>query len=73
MNDDIDEWGPDEWGEPTEPETLPRSALKRNAGRDCDPGVKQDAKRNDQESHEQLQAVIGESLELLYNQLYDGA
>ena len=49
----------DEWGESTE---------KRNAGRECDTGEKQAAKRN-----EQLERAIGEIVERVYNQLYDGA
>lgn len=48
-----------------------REDLKRNGCREYDPGMKQDAKRNHQANNEQLDRVIGESVERMYNQLSD--
>ena len=48
-----------------------REDLKRNGCREYDPGMKQDAKRNNQENNAQLDRIIGESVERMYNQLSD--
>ena len=48
-----------------------REDLKRNGCREYDPGMKQDAKRNHQENNAQLDRIIGESVERMYNQLSD--
>ena len=48
-----------------------REDLKRNGCREYDPGMKQDAKRNHQENNAQLDRIIGESVERIYNQLSD--
>ena len=48
-----------------------REDLKRNGCREYDPGMKQDAKRNNRENNERLDRIIGESVERMYNQLSD--
>ena len=48
-----------------------REDLKRNGCREYDPGMKQDAQRNNQENNAQLDRIIGESVERMYNQLSD--
>ena len=48
-----------------------REDLKRNDCREYDPGMKQDAQRNHLENNAQLDRIIGESAERIYNQLSD--
>ena len=68
MNDDIDdgvdEWD-DEWGEIIEGKPQSRKDLKSNDRHEDDPYL--------QKNNEQLERAIGEIVERVYNQLYDGA
>ena len=68
MNDDIDdgvdEWD-DEWGEIIEGNPQSRKDLKSNDRHEDDLYL--------QKNNEQLERAIGEIVERVYNQLYDGA
>ena len=68
MNDDIDDGVDecdDEWGEIIEGKPQSRKDLKSNDRREDDPYI--------QKNNEQLELAIGELVERVYNQLYDGA
>ena len=64
MNDDTDGVD-DEWGEIIEGKTQTRKDLKSNDRHEDDPYI--------QKNNEQLELAIGELVERVYNQLYDGA